>query len=42
MHAGDPELEENPLLTIITEKPIEGNLINDFLKIEGVKRVSIY
>ena len=42
VHAGDPEIEENPLLTIITEKPIEGNLINDFLKIEGVKRVSIY
>ena len=42
VHAGDPEFEENPLLTIITEKPIEGNLINEFLKIEGVKRVSIY
>jgi predicted regulator of amino acid metabolism with ACT domain len=42
VHAGDPELEENPLLTIITEKPIEGTLINEFLKIEGVKRVSIY
>ncbi|MGB9937265.1 MAG: amino acid-binding protein [Methanobacterium sp.] len=42
VHAGDPEFEENPLLTIITEKPVEGNLINEFLKIEGVKRVSIY
>jgi predicted regulator of amino acid metabolism with ACT domain len=42
VHAGDPEFEENPILTIITEKPIEGNLINEFLKIEGVKRVSIY
>jgi len=42
VHAGDPELEEHPLLTIITEKPIEGNLIHEFLKIEGVKRVSIY
>jgi len=42
VHAGDPELEENPRLTIITEKPMEGNLINEFLKIEGVKRVSIY
>ena len=42
VHAGDPEFEENPALTIITEKPIEGNLINEFLKIEGVKRVSIY
>lgn len=42
VHAGDPELEEHPRLTIITEKPIEGNLINEFLKIEGVKRVSIF
>lgn len=42
VHAGDPEFEKNPRLTIITEKPIEGNLINEFLKIEGVKRVSIY
>ncbi len=42
VHAGDPEFEENPRLTIITEKQVEGNMINEFLKIEGVKRVSIY
>jgi uncharacterized protein len=41
-HAGDPELEENPRLTLITEKPVQGELINEFLKISGVKRVSIY
>jgi len=41
-HAGDPELEENPRLTIITEKPIEGKLINEFLNIPGIKKVSIY
>jgi uncharacterized protein len=41
-HAGDPELEEHPRLTIITEKPVKGELINQFLKIPGVKRVSIY
>ena len=41
-HAGDPELEENPRLTIITEKPVKGELYNKFLKIEGVKKVSIY
>ncbi|GAB4306344.1 MAG: amino acid-binding protein [Methanobacteriaceae archaeon] len=41
-HAGDPELEENPILTIITEKPIPGHLYNEFLQINGVKRVSIY
>lgn len=42
VHAGDPEFEENPRLTIITEKPIEGKLLSEFLDIEGVKRVSIY
>ncbi len=41
-HAGDPELEENPRLTIITEKPVKGELYNEFLKIEGVMKVSIY
>ncbi|MDP3065507.1 MAG: amino acid-binding protein [Methanobacteriaceae archaeon] len=41
-HAGDPELEEYPRLTLITEKPVKGELINQFLKIPGVKRVSIY
>jgi predicted regulator of amino acid metabolism with ACT domain len=41
-HAGDPELEENPRLTIITEKPVKGELIQEFLDINGVKRVSIY
>ncbi|MCG2827683.1 amino acid-binding protein [Methanothermobacter sp. K4] len=41
-HAGDPELDENPKLTIITEKPIPGSLLREFLKIDGVKRVSIY
>lgn len=41
-HAGDPELEEHPRLTIITEKPVKGDLINQFLEIPGVKRVSIY
>lgn len=41
-HAGDPELEEHPKLTIITEKPVKGELIQEFLEINGVKRVSIY
>jgi predicted regulator of amino acid metabolism with ACT domain len=41
-HAGDPELEENPRLTIITEKPVKGELYNEFLKIDGVTKVSIY
>jgi predicted regulator of amino acid metabolism with ACT domain len=41
-HAGDPELEEIPKLTIITEKPVQGELYNKLLKIEGIKKVSIY
>ena len=41
-YAEDTELQRTPLLTIITEEPVEGNLINEFLKIDGVTRVSIY
>ncbi|MDR0900835.1 MAG: amino acid-binding protein [Methanobrevibacter sp.] len=41
-YASDTALEEAPTLTIITEKPIPSNLINEFLKIKGVTRVSIY
>ncbi len=41
-YAEDTELQDNPLLTIITEKPVQGELINEFLKIKGVTRVSIY
>ena len=41
-YAEDTELQKNPILTIITENPVEGELINEFLKINGVTRVSIY
>ena len=41
-YAEDTELQEAPSLTIITEKPISGDLINEFLKIKGITRVSIY
>ncbi|MCL2157192.1 MAG: amino acid-binding protein [Methanobrevibacter sp.] len=41
-YASDIELENNPTLTIITEEPVKGNLINKLLKINGVIRVSIY
>ncbi len=41
-YAEDTELQENPILTIITEEPVKGDLINEFLKIKGVTRVSIY
>ena len=41
-YAEDTELQESPILTIITEEPVKGDLINEFLKIKGVTRVSIY
>lgn len=41
-YAEDTELQKNPILTIITEEPVKGDLINEFLKIKGVTRVSIY
>ena len=40
-YAEDTELQKAPILTIITEEPINGDLINEFLKIKGVTRVSI-
>ena len=41
-YAEDTELQESPILTIITEEVVSGELINEFLKIKGVTRVSIY
>lgn len=41
-YASDTEFDDNPLLTIITEDIVPGDLINEFLKIPGVMRVSIY
>ena len=41
-YAEDTELQENPILTIITEEPVKGDLISEFLKIEGITKVSIY
>ncbi len=41
-YAEDNEMEDYPHLTIITEEPLPGNIINEFLKIKGVNRVSIY
>ena len=40
-YAGDTKLEDNPVLTIITEKPIPGELLNEFIKINGVLKVSV-
>ena len=33
-YAEDTELQQAPLLTIITEEPVKGDLINEFLKIK--------
>ncbi len=41
-YAEDTELQETPILTIITEEPVGGEIISEFLKIKGVTRVSIY
>ena len=40
--AEDPELYPEPKLTLITEKPLPGNMIPKFLKIPGVKGISVY
>lgn len=38
----DPELSPEPKLTLIAETKIPGELINDFLMIKGVAKVSVY
>ena len=38
----DIEMEEYPLLTIITNDIVPADTINEFLKIKGVNKVSIY
>ncbi|MEM3463720.1 MAG: amino acid-binding protein [Candidatus Bathyarchaeia archaeon] len=38
----DPELSPDPKLTLIAEKKIPGELISEFLKINGVAKVSVY
>ncbi|MBS7644497.1 MAG: amino acid-binding protein [Candidatus Bathyarchaeia archaeon] len=38
----DPELSPEPQLTLITEKPLPGELIPKFLRIKGRPKVTIY
>jgi len=38
----DPELSPEPKLTLIVEKKIPGELIPEFLEINGVAKVSVY
>ncbi|KZX15780.1 hypothetical protein MBCUT_12830 [Methanobrevibacter cuticularis] len=40
-YATDTELEEIPTLTIITEEIVPGNIVNEFLEIKGVTKVSL-
>ena len=40
-YAGDTHLNSNPVLTIITEDLIPGTLLNEFINIPGVLKVSI-
>jgi len=40
--ADDPTLFPEPKLTIITGKKVPGELLDQFLSVKGVKRVSIY
>jgi predicted regulator of amino acid metabolism with ACT domain len=39
--ADDPDIYPEPKLTIITDKEVPGRLISEFVKIPGVKKVSI-
>lgn len=41
VHARDPELEKNVNLTVITEKPLNGEVINDLSKINEITKISI-
>lgn len=40
--ADDPELTPEPKLTIVTDRKIPGKLVDKFLKVKGVEKVSIY
>lgn len=40
--ADDPYLSKNPVLTVITDRPIKGKLFEDLKNIKGVKRITVY
>ncbi|WP_407462723.1 amino acid-binding protein [Methanobrevibacter sp.] len=40
-YAGDTQLNTNPVLTIITEDSIPGELLKEFIQVDGVLKVSI-
>ncbi|MEM4577074.1 MAG: hypothetical protein QW701_06500 [Candidatus Nezhaarchaeales archaeon] len=41
IHAEDPELNPDPKLIVITEKPVPGDIIQEILKVPNVKSVTI-
>lgn len=41
-YASDPELSNNPHMTIIADKIVDGAIIPKLLKIDGVTKVSMY
>ncbi len=40
-YASDPDMNDDPSITVITDKPVTGELLQDLLKIDGVSKVSI-
>lgn len=40
--ADDPYFTKDPKLTIITEKGVGGDLLNELKEIEGIKKITIY
>lgn len=41
-YASDPDLSNNPHMTIITDRTVDGTIIPQLLKIDGVTKVSMY
>lgn len=38
---GDPELEPDPKLTLICDRPVPGNVVQEMLKVKGIARVTV-
>jgi predicted regulator of amino acid metabolism with ACT domain len=41
-YANDKDMDGFPILTIITEAPVPGDIVNELLSIKGITKVSIY
>jgi len=40
--AEDPDLSPEPKLTLVTERPVPGDAVQAILRIDGVRKVSVY